>query len=178
MCYIFFSFIFKVFFCLTHSHVLFWGHWYPCFGFLVTFQSQSGFCLIRIAEANVMYISWDPPLMLHVADLLTDSIAGVDRVHILPKDITVWQQWVLKPWSTDHECCALTIWPRVPVIYRVYLHLTQSQKVLLLHNRMLSVGRRTFPPPEHPVPEEDAREEEETSSKWAFHPFHQKRAAH
>ena len=34
------------------------------------------FCLIRIAEANVMYISWDPPLVLHVADLLTDSIAG------------------------------------------------------------------------------------------------------
>ena len=40
------------------------------------FQSQSGFCLIRIAEANVMYIPWDPPLVLHVADLLTDSIAG------------------------------------------------------------------------------------------------------
>ena len=34
------------------------------------------FCLIRIAEANVMYISWDPPLVLHVAGLLTDSIAG------------------------------------------------------------------------------------------------------
>ena len=25
------------------------------------FQSQSGFCLIHIVEANVMYISWDPP---------------------------------------------------------------------------------------------------------------------
>ena len=40
--------------------VLFWGHWYPCFGFLVT--SPSGFkarvgCLICIAEVNVMYIS-------------------------------------------------------------------------------------------------------------------------
>ena len=34
------------------------------------------FCLIRIAEANVMYISWDPPLVLHIADLLTDSIVG------------------------------------------------------------------------------------------------------
>ena len=40
------------------------------------FQSQSGFCLICIAEANVMYISWDPPLVLHIANLLTDSIAG------------------------------------------------------------------------------------------------------
>ena len=40
------------------------------------FQSQSRFCLIHIAEANVMYIAWDQPLVLHVADLLTDSIAG------------------------------------------------------------------------------------------------------
>ena len=30
------------------------------------FQSQSGFCLIRIAEANVMYIPQDPPLVLHM----------------------------------------------------------------------------------------------------------------
>ena len=28
-------------FCRAHSHVLFWGHWYPCFGFLVT--SHLGF---------------------------------------------------------------------------------------------------------------------------------------
>ena len=41
------------------------------------FQSQSGFCLIRrIAKANVMYIPGDPPLVLHVADLLMVSIAG------------------------------------------------------------------------------------------------------
>ena len=40
------------------------------------FQSQSGFYLIHIVEENVMYISWDPPLVLHVADLLMDSIAG------------------------------------------------------------------------------------------------------
>ena len=29
----------------------------------------------RIVEVNVMYISWDPPLVLHIADLLIDSIA-------------------------------------------------------------------------------------------------------
>ena len=28
------------------------------------------------AEVYVMYIPWDPPLVLHIADLLTDSIAG------------------------------------------------------------------------------------------------------
>ena len=31
---------------------------------LLWFQSQSGFCLIRIAEANVMYVPQDPPLVL------------------------------------------------------------------------------------------------------------------
>ena len=48
----------------------FGGHWYPWFGSLVTspgFQSQSGFCLIHIfAEANVMYIPQDPPMVLHM----------------------------------------------------------------------------------------------------------------
>ena len=34
ICFFFLSFL--KFFCRTHSHVLFWGHWYPCFGFLVT----------------------------------------------------------------------------------------------------------------------------------------------
>ena len=47
----------------------FWDHWYPCFGFLVT--SPLGFkarvdCLIRIAEANVMYVPRDPPVVLHL----------------------------------------------------------------------------------------------------------------
>ena len=31
-----FCFCFLSSFCQTHSHVLCWGHWYPCFGFLVT----------------------------------------------------------------------------------------------------------------------------------------------
>ena len=38
------------------------------------FQSQSGFCLV--AEVNVMYIPWDPPRVLHVANLLIISIVG------------------------------------------------------------------------------------------------------
>ena len=76
---LFFKWTFVPFLCRTY--VLFWGHWYPCFGFLVTsplgFQSQSGFCLIHhIAEANVMYIPGDPPLVLHIADLLMVSIVG------------------------------------------------------------------------------------------------------
>ena len=37
------------------------------------FQSQSGFCLICIVEVNVIDI---PPLVLHVANLLTDSTVG------------------------------------------------------------------------------------------------------
>ena len=40
--------ILEIFFCRTHSHVLFWGHWYPCLGFLVT--SSLGF-KARVASA-------------------------------------------------------------------------------------------------------------------------------
>ena len=61
-----FFFFFKVF----GGHMSFFGgHWYPCFGFLVTsllgFKARVG-CLIRIAEANVMYVPQDPPLVLHL----------------------------------------------------------------------------------------------------------------
>ena len=44
---------------LTDTRVLFWGHWYPCFGFLVTsplgFKAKVG-CVIHFAEVNIMYI--------------------------------------------------------------------------------------------------------------------------
>ena len=40
------------------------------------FQSQSGYSLIHITEANIMYIPWDQPVMLHVANILTVSIVG------------------------------------------------------------------------------------------------------
>ena len=50
-----------------NTHVLFWLHWYPCFGFLVTcplgFKARVG-CLIHIAKANVH--PQDPPLVLHL----------------------------------------------------------------------------------------------------------------
>ena len=50
----------------------FWGLWYPCFGFLVT--SPLGLkarvvcliCVFFFAEANVMYIPQDAPLVLHM----------------------------------------------------------------------------------------------------------------
>ena len=62
---------------LGDTHVLFGGHACPFWGPLVPlfwisgdvssgYQSQSGFCLIRIAEVNVMYIPRDPPLVLHM----------------------------------------------------------------------------------------------------------------
>ena len=49
----------------------FWGHWYPCFGFLVTsplgFKARVGSALLAIfAEVNVMYIPQDSPLVLHL----------------------------------------------------------------------------------------------------------------
>ena len=49
----------------------FWGHWYPCFGFLVMsplgFKARVGSALFAIfVEANVMYIPQDSPLVLHL----------------------------------------------------------------------------------------------------------------
>ena len=40
------------------------------------FQNQGWFCFIHIVEANVVYIPRDPPLVLHVANLLMVSIVG------------------------------------------------------------------------------------------------------
>ena len=42
------------------------------------FHNQSRSCLIHIAEANVdlMYIPWDPPLVLHISNFLMVSIVG------------------------------------------------------------------------------------------------------
>ena len=53
------------------THVLFGGHWYPCFGCLVTsplgFKARVVSALFAIfVEANVMYIPQDSPLVLHL----------------------------------------------------------------------------------------------------------------
>ena len=88
-------------FCLLHlytsnflkrfwrTHVPFWG----AIGFLVIspfgFQSQTGFCLIHFfSEANVMHIPQDPHLVLHLLLSLWTTLQNIDRVHILPRDIT------------------------------------------------------------------------------------------
>ena len=92
------KFLFFKLFCGTHSHVLFWSHWYPSFRFLVMSpQSLSGFCLICIVQANVMYIPWNPPLVLHITNLLMDSIAGHWQGSYLAKGY-YWRQWGLIGW--------------------------------------------------------------------------------
>ena len=65
----------RFFFLLSfwRTHVLFWGHWYPCFGFPVMsplgFKSRVDLPYSLFAEVNVMYIPWDPPLVLHLSTL-------------------------------------------------------------------------------------------------------------
>ena len=81
----FFSFFLKVFW---RTHVLFWGHWYPCFGFLVTsplgFKARVGSALFAIfAEANVMYIPQDSPLVLH----LPTSCRSLPHMHVQRWDL-------------------------------------------------------------------------------------------
>ena len=55
---------------LGDTHVLGGGHWYPCFGFLVTsplgFKPEWVLPYSLFAQANVMYIPQDPPLVLHL----------------------------------------------------------------------------------------------------------------
>ena len=61
----------------THSHVLFWGHWYPCFRFFLT--SPLGFkarVVLPYLHFGVMYMTLDPPLVLHIPNHLTVSIVG------------------------------------------------------------------------------------------------------
>ena len=59
----------------------------PLFGFLVMslssgFHRQSGFCLIRFfAEASVMYITQDPPLVLHILTSLQPVLQPVTAPH-------------------------------------------------------------------------------------------------
>ena len=65
---------------------LFWGHWYPCFGFLVTsplgFKARVGSALFAIfVEANVMYIPQDSPLVLHLPTLLAAGTQPVTSPH-------------------------------------------------------------------------------------------------
>ena len=57
-------------------------------------QRQSGFCLICIVEANVKYIPWDPPLVLHIAKLLMDSIVGRWSGSYLAQEY-YWHRWGL-----------------------------------------------------------------------------------
>ena len=56
--------------CLADKYMSFGGTGTTCFGFLVTsplgFKARVGYALFTFAEANVMHIPWDPPLMLHL----------------------------------------------------------------------------------------------------------------
>ena len=72
------------------------------------------FFVLFFAEANVMYVPWDPPLVLHVADLLKVSIAGCRPGSYLGQGY-YWHQWGSNPRSRDHEFYALTTRPRIPV---------------------------------------------------------------
>ena len=47
----------------THTQVLFWGHWYHCFGFLV----MSPLCFkARVGSALFAFVGADPLLLLHL----------------------------------------------------------------------------------------------------------------
>ena len=65
---------------------------YPCFGFLVMspvgFKARVGSALFTLS-GGICYMF--PKIHLWCYTLLT-SLWGANQVHILPKNITVWQQ--------------------------------------------------------------------------------------
>ena len=97
------------------------------FGATVTPVLDFWWCLIRFSKSEWVLpylLLWRqmlctfPEIHLWCYMLLTSwqtALWGIDQVHILPKDITVWQQWVSNPRSTDHESCALKLRPSVLV---------------------------------------------------------------
>ena len=82
-------FLFRIFFFflkfLADTHVLFGGHWYPCFGFLVTsplgFKARVGSALFAFAEENVMYISLRSTSGATLANILAASAQPVLSPH-------------------------------------------------------------------------------------------------
>ena len=82
----YFSFLFFLKKIFWRTHVLFWGHWYPCFGFLVTsplgFKARVGSALFAIfAEANVIHNSPRSTSGATLADLLAAGAQPVTSPH-------------------------------------------------------------------------------------------------
>ena len=77
---------------LTHTHALFWGHWYPCFGFLMTslgFNAVVGPDLFALVETNIMHI---PP----------GSTSGATPADLFDGDMYQ-QKWEWTPiWMGNH----------------------------------------------------------------------------
>ena len=83
-CLVYVTFFLK-YFWWTHTLVLFWGHWYPCFRFLVMFplgfKARVGSTLCAFAQANVVYIPWDLPLVLHLPPSWQPAWLSVASLH-------------------------------------------------------------------------------------------------
>ena len=62
------------------------GHWYPCFGLLVMsplgFKARVGSTLFALAEAYVIYVPWDSPLVRHLLPVYTASKATSRLLHM------------------------------------------------------------------------------------------------
>ena len=132
---ILFSFFWKLFVGTFTCPTL--GSWVPLFWISGSvssgFQSQSGFIHICIAEANVMYIPWDPPLVLHIANLLTDSIAGHWPGPYLTQGYYL-HQWGFNLQSHDYEFYAPTTRLRVPVeIQSLFNYITHDCLIHLFY---------------------------------------------
>ena len=142
--FLFFFLFFKVF----GRHMSFWGPLVLLFWISGAassgFQSQSGFCHIHFfSEANVMYILWVPPLVLHVptswrlaAQPVTSPYASAEVGLGLRLGFTVHFLDLLQ-WSSYYSCKMIesVALQKKTILYSLYVK--QCCIVLLLFSPLL-----------------------------------------
>ena len=150
----------------------FWGHWYPCFGFLVTsplgFKARVGSALFAIfAEANVMYIPQDSPLVLHLPTSWRPACSrSLPHMHVQRWDLAqirtcnrtnrrrtryhcasdpayVPLTWLVF-WSTNFETLKLTLYSTEVVIHSLKGFIQSYSMQKILFNKSIYLMCRKF----------------------------------
>ena len=117
-------FIFSIFFFGSlwsgHIHMSYFWPLVPLFWISGNVSSgfQSGICLICIPDATEMYIPWDPPLVLHIANLWAISMVG-QQFKIMIQTLTMCAEVL----------CAITV-PCQLALYKILTSLYDSYAIV------------------------------------------------
>ena len=128
-------FFFLKFFCRTHTHVLFWGHWYPCFGFLVT--SPLGF---KARVGSVLFAFCRGECNVHsLRSTYSRPLGSQCSASHFPTCAEVLLGWDLNRQSPRQKTNALPFCQRPG--YRHYLYTARMKFELLNHLRNFALHR-------------------------------------